>query len=622
MCGFAGWFDLRPGAPPPASDARRRALDLLAARGPDGEGEQVAADGSWGLLHRRLAIVDRDGGAQPMAGPRPGSWLAWNGELFDQDARRDGLRAAGRVLRTRSDTEVLAHTLDAHGDAALADLAGNQFALAWIAEHEGTPRLLLARDPAGEKPLFLARHGDRLLFASTLDAVRALGQMDVAIEPEALSLYLSWGFVPAPLTIFRGVSKLAAGECVAARRPETVRRWCPPPAPREPEESEGDAVDRLRGALALAARRRLESSDVPVGLMLSGGLDSLAVAAVLHDAAALRTFTVRASDPRYDESADAARSAAVLGVAHTVIDPPSDDPDAWRRVLLRFGEPFGSTSALAVDAVARAARDSGVTVVLTGDGGDEALGGYPRHVLLRRLASLPRLPRWMAPADGALLRRARRAATLLTQSPADRYAAMYEVFGDVRAQLTAGDDGGAARDRIRALWGRAAAGDLAAMLTVDRALELPDSHCVKLDVACMGNGVEPRSPWLDPDVVAMCDELPARWRIRGTRTKVALRELIRRELIRRELVRRELRPSAVREILGRRKRGFTTGFDSALAGTAVRDLLLGDALARVPGLDVTPVATLLEEHRAGRGNHRFRLGVLTGLALFADVHLR
>lgn len=612
MCGFAGWFDVAPGAgPPPSERRRRRALDLLAPRGPDDEGVWIAADGSAGLLHRRLAIVDRAGGAQPMAGPEPGQVLAWNGELFEAHARRAQLERAGHVFRTRSDTEVLAHLLasapqpEGRESGIPRVLAGEpgQWAFAWIEEEPR--RLVLGRDPRGEKPLYWAAQDGRLHFASTLDALLALCPRGFAADEAALSLYLSWGFVPAPRTVYAGVRKLPPGG---------VFEW--PPGPdaacrRGWTDAAAAAAPDLESALAAASRRRLEHSDEPVGLFLSGGLDSLAIATVLRDVPGLRTFTVRAADPRVDESEDAARVARALGVEHTVIDPPPSSPDAWRAVFLRHGEPFGSASALAVDAVARAAKEH-VRVVLTGDGGDEALGGYPRHVLLQRLARLPSLPGWAVPGEGARLRRVRRAARLLSLRPADRYAQMYEVFGEHRRALTPDDDGALARDEIRELWEDAPAGDLRAMLGVDRTLELPDSHCVKVDVQCMAHGVEARSPWLDADVVAACDALPPEKRLHRGRSKVALRELLRRRLP----------PDVARHALSRPKRGFTAGLDAALGSPAAEDLLFGGALERVPGLVPGAARPWLAEHRAGRGNHRFRLSVLLSLALFAEAHLR
>ena len=397
MCGLAGWFDVGPAAvDPPADAARRAALDSLAARGPDGEGAAIGAH--FGLLHRRLAIVDLAGGAQPMAGPRAGQWLAWNGEVFDHAARRAVLEGGGERFATRSDTEVLAHLLARHGAAALDPLRA-QFAIAWI---DGDS-LLLARDRAGEKPLYWRREGDRILFASTMDALHALAPFPREIDREALSLYLSWGFVPAPWTIFAGVRKLRAGEWMTARRDGRIESGRLAPAKRCDAISEADAVPALREALAEAARQRLESSDVPVGLFLSGGLDSLAVAAVLRDRASLRTFTVRSRDAATDETSDARRAAAALGVPHEVIDAPQGDPDAWREALVRYGEPFAAQSGIAIDLMARAARRH-VKVVLTGDGGDEGLGGYQRHLLLVRLAALPRIPRLPVASDGPFRR--------------------------------------------------------------------------------------------------------------------------------------------------------------------------------------------------------------------------
>lgn len=601
MCGLAGWFDVGPAAgAPPSEGARRAALAALAERGPDGEG--VSTGPGFGLLHRRLAIVDVAGGAQPMSGPRAGQRLAWNGELFDHAARRRALEASGETFATRSDTEVVARLLASGGADALTSLRA-QFAIAWI--DGGT--LLLARDRGGEKPLFWRRDGDRIVFASTIGALAALAPFPRDLDREALSLYLSWGFVPAPHTIYAGVRKLRAGEWLRATRDGRVETGRLGPVPRHEPVAEADAVPALRAALAEASRLRLESSDVPVGVFLSGGLDSIAVAAALRDVTSLRTFTVRSRDGATDETSDARRAAEALGVRHEIIDAPPADPGLWRRALLRHGEPFAAQSAVAIDLMAAAARPH-VKVVLTGDGGDEALGGYERHRMLLRIASLPQLPK-MPISPAGPFRRLVRAFEIASLAPSDRYAAMYEVFGAWRARVTPGDDGAAARELIRGEWRGAEARDVAAMLRVDRTFELPDSHCAKLDAACMGNGVEPRCPWLDANVQAVCDALPPRVRIRKRTTKFVLREMLRREF-----------PGPLgEELLSRPKRGFSSGFDEALRSETTRDLLLSGALERVGGVDVAAAHELWREHREGRGNHRFRLFVLTALALFAEA---
>lgn len=603
MCGFAGWFDLGPAAgPAPSAAARRAALDSLADRGPDGEG--VATAPHFGLLHRRLAVVDVKGGAQPMRGPRAGQWLAWNGELFDHAARRKALAAAGEDFVTRSDTEVVARLLAREGAETLPGLRA-QYALAWI---DGDA-LLLARDRCGEKPLFWRSEGDRVWFASTLDALAALAPFSRELDREAVSLYLSWGFVPAPRTIYAGVRKLAAGEWLRIERGGRLATGrVAPPAPLERLDDD-DCAPALQEALAEASRLRLASADVPVGVFLSGGLDSIAVAACLRGAKGVRAFTVRSRDRKSDESRDARRVAAALGIEHEVIEAPRAAPGAWRDAILRHGEPFAASSGVAIDGMARAAARH-VKVVLTGDGGDEALGGYDRHRILRGLAKLPRMPDIPIPKTGAL-RRVARAYELASLAPADRYAAMYEVFGRWRAQVTPGDDGAAARSLIRQTWGDAGAGDLAAMLRVDRTYELPDSHCVKLDVACMGNGVEPRSPWLDPGVQAVCDAMPRRMRTSGRETKRALRELLRAALP----------PSLAAEVVARKKKGFSTGFDDALRSEETRALLVSGALDRVGGIDARAADAIWRDHARGRGNHRFRLFVLVALALFAEAKL-
>ncbi len=611
MCGFVGWYATAQ-AEGPAPDRERlaRATALLAHRGPDGEGTWIAEDGSCGLGHRRLAVLDLAGGAQPMATPDARWHIAFNGEVFNYRELRADLEREGESFATASDTEVLLRLLARRGTRAVPALRG-QFAFAAYDAKERV--LLLARDRLGEKPLFTAMRGGRLYFASTLDALRAIGDLPREPDPEALSLYLSFSYVPAPWTAWRAARALPAGHLLlgTARGTWAPEMWWFPPAPGTFRGSFEDAAEALRTALREATRRRL-LADVPVGAFLSGGLDSTAVvAAAVAVAGRVRTFTVRHPDPRYDESGEAAALARHLGTDHETLDAVLPGPEDLRRLLLGFGQPFGDSSVPVTAGIAAAARRR-VTVALTGDGGDEVLGGYHRHAYLGMLDRVPS-------GTAALLRRVapgrlRRALDLAAMPEARRYYEFYECFnggarealllpgfaarhGDLPAQWLAGIyDGSGGMDPVDR------------MLRTDLRTHLPDFMNVKVDVSTMAHGLEARSPFQEPEVVDLGLSLPSSYKVAGFRGKRVLRAAVERDV-----------PAG---LLPRRKRGFASPVEEALRGPLLEEArrLLAPrgplAALEVVRPEVPP--RLLEEHLAGRAHHRIRVWVLLALAAWAE----
>src|SRR6266571_4060149 len=355
-------------------------------RRPEGPGSPVV-----GLGHRRLKVIDLSGAAaQPMRGSG-GGWLIYNGELYNAEELRRELRGRGVRFRSRSDTEVVLEALGAWGAAALLRFNG-MFGLAYW--QPNAPRLILARDRFGEKPLYYARTRGFLVFASEIGALVRHGDLPLSVDPEAVELYLTFGFIPAPWTIYREVRKLPHASYLEARpgqEPAVTRyyrleeRLGAPPPPR-PEEA-------VREALDAAVRRRLEA-DVPLGSFLSGGLDSTAIVALMRRArvAPPRTYSMSIPDLGYfDESRRVRRTVAILGTLHreVAVDPArlqSEIPF----LLDRLDEPFADSSALASSVIARETRRD-LTVALSGDGGDEVFGGYrvyralAAHGLLRAL---------------------------------------------------------------------------------------------------------------------------------------------------------------------------------------------------------------------------------------------
>ncbi len=612
MCGIVGWYATESAhGPPPSRERLRRATALLAHRGPDGEGLWLSPDGVCGLGHRRLAVLDPEGGAQPMATP-DGRWhVSFNGEIFNYlDLRRE-MEASGEAFRTRSDTEALLRLVARRGPAAPDRLRG-PFAFAAYDVEERT--LLLARDATGEKPLFTAEHRGRLYFASTLDALLEVGDLPRDIDPEALSLYLAFSYVPAPWTIYRVARKLAAGHLRRATpgdpgRPEAW--WKLRPAGTFGGRFE-DAVEALRAGLTAATRRRL-LADVPVGLFLSGGLDSAVVAAAVAEAApGTMAFTVRHPDPALDESRAAAAIARHLGLPHEILDAVPPGPESLRAVLSEYGEPFGDASAAVTSAVARAAAGR-VKVALTGDGGDEILGGYHRHVYLSLVDSLPR---GLATAARAVLpgRKIRRALALAALPEAHRYNEMYDCFGSAgRERLLRPAfrqrHGDLPREWLSALYADTGGIDAVdRMLRTDVLTHLPDFMNVKVDVATMAAGLEARSPFQEREILEFGLSLPSWFKVRGLTGKRILRAVLARSL--------------PRPLVARKKMGFAAPVDAALRGPlrgeAERLLAPGGPLAALDAVEPEYPPALLREYAEGGVRHRLRVWVLLALASWVE----
>lgn len=608
MCGIAG-YQVPDGVSIPGEEALARALDRLRHRGPDGEGIWLSPDRRVGLAHARLAVIDIDGGVQPMVDPDTGAVVAVNGEIYNFRDLTAEFAAAGRPPRTKSDTEALLAGFSRQGASILPRLRG-MFAIAAFDPREG--RLHLARDRLGQKPLFFTHlPGGGLAFASELPALLALTGQIVEPDDFALSLFLSLGYFPAPFTAYRGVRKLPAGHQLVFGETEPSAWWRrPAPGPRP--KSIPDTVAMLREHIREAVSVRLVA-DVPVGAFLSGGLDSATVVAFMAQASAepIRTFTVESPHPEYDESATAEEVARRFGTKHRRIRITPPEVEEIPRFLSRFGEPFGDSSVLATALVSRAAREH-VTVALTGDGGDEAFGGYDRYSILGRLDRIPRAAARLL--SHTLSGRPRRALDLAGMEPFRRYVEFYESFnGGVRDELLSPRLAAAHRDStehwLRDLYLGFPGRELDRMLAVDQATWLPDDLNHKVDMASMSVALECRSPFQDHLLAEACARIPADLHVRGRTKKALLREAVG-----------DLLPKSV---LAGRKMGFAApvehwfkgdlqGFlGSRLRGAAFRDLDLVRAEA------VEAVIASLGTGRA-TGKPRIQVFILLALAIWAE----
>jgi asparagine synthase (glutamine-hydrolysing) len=513
-----------------SSDERtvQRMLDAMAPRGPDDSG--IYHDSQVTLGCCRLAIVGVEGGRQPMTTPDGRYTIVYNGECYELRQLREQLRAVGVQFRTGSDTEVVLHAFARLGPAALDRLNG-MFAMAiWDRQRR---QLFLARDRFGIKPLYYATLKDRLVFASTLDALAARGDVSTELDPQAVNLLLATRFIPAPLTIYRQAKKLPAGHCAVARAGyfQQSAWWdLPLQGPATRPTSLRNSVDRVDELLRRATLACLES-ERPLGLCLSGGIDSGLLASYLPRGSA-RTFSLGLPTPDYDESDAAFRTAAHLGLHHTRVPCAHDVDGLLQRVVNHLDEPLADSSSLAMLALAEGLRDA-VTVVLSGSGGDELFGGYRRHAAIlmsRRLGHLPGSLNVMRVLSGrsgnqrgtALHRFAGAAAT----DPLDCFLRwIAPTSPDIGLQLrsspaVAWDAAEQTRELFRAHYDRAAHLPLVNRLSyLELKTVLVDDYLVKEDRMTMGCSLEGRFPMLDHRLAELAFALPPRYKLRWLQTK-------------------------------------------------------------------------------------------------------
>ncbi len=626
MCGIAGYvaLDVRR---PLDTDAVAGMLRRVAHRGPDDEG--TFTDTGIVLGHRRLSVIDVTGGHQPLFGARDTTAIVCNGEVYNYRELRSELEAQGHRFRTASDTEVAAHAYDAWGDAFLDRLDG-MFALAlWDGKRR---RLLLARDRMGEKPLYWTVAGGLLLFASELSALLAHPAVEPEIDARALSAYLGLEYVPAPATMIRGVHKLEPATLLSLENGAVTQRsyWRLDPRVKDAPASYAEGVAELRGRLEKAVRSRLVS-DVPLGVFLSGGIDSSTVAALAARAGALETFAIGFDEPSFDESGWAREVARRIGSNHHEhVVRAADMPDLVPRLGALLDEPIGDASILPTTVLSTFARKH-VTVALGGDGGDELFAGYYMHQG-QRVAGLARaLPgvvrRGMAAAAARLPVSHRnfsfgfRLQTYLRGAahapPLNHVLWMSSFAGEEQQRLLTADAwqaAGAGSGIFAAAhdaWARSAGAPLLARVThLDALTYLPNDILTKVDRASMSVALEVRAPFLARDVVEFAFNVPDAWRMRGLTGKRMLRDAVR-----------DLLPPGV---LRRAKKGFgmpvAAWINGALA-PLVDEVLSVDRLRAAGLFRPAEVRRWITEHRAGRADHRKRIWTLLVFELWRAHHL-
>lgn len=627
MCGIVGVLDPRRRRDEPELAALVAAMaDRMVARGPDGAGTWVEPATGIAFGHRRLSILDlSEAGAQPMISA-DGRWvLTYNGEIYDHVELGRRLDRAGVQRRGHSDSEMLVEAVARWGlDATLEHIDGMWAFALW---DRADRQLHLVRDRMGEKPLFVAttRSGE-VVFASSLDAIRAHPSFDPTLDLDALALYFRHKYVPAPHSIYRAASKVPAGAIVAidatgARR-EPRQYWTlpsPTDAGRLFAGSAQHAVDELDALLRRSVRERMVA-DVPVGAFLSGGIDSSAVvaAAQAESSGPVRTFTIGSDDPAYDEAEPARRVASLLGTEHTELRVSGTDAlGVVDRLPVIYDEPFADSSQIPARLVSELARTS-VTVALTGDGGDELFGGYDRYRwaprIWNRVRRVPLGGRRIV-ANGArrvpagwwdrsvLVVPERRRPRQLGVKAAKAVAVLdaptsQEVFRRLCThwpepeRLVIGACEPPTRHSDPSGW---SPGPFAAeMAAVDTVTYLPDDILAKVDRAAMSVSLEGRVPLLARSIVEFSASLPWEWKVRDGTSKWLLRQLVAR--------------SVPNELIDRPKAGFGVPIASWLRGplrTWAEDLILDPGLDGL--LDPALRRAAWREHQAGTINHAYRL---------------
>jgi len=549
MCGLFGWRGT------PDLELCRRLRDRMAHRGPDGAGEWADDSAGLWLGHRRLAIVDLSpAGAQPMLSAS-GRWvMVYNGEVYNKDDLRDEAEGTGIAFRGHSDTEAMLAAIDLHGVAGAVRRFVGMFAFAvWDRERR---ELWLARDRLGIKPMYWATANGQFAFASELDALRALPWVDGTLDRNALAGYFRHLAVPAPGSIIQGAKKLEPGNllCWDGRTARIERYWSVAQAVGAARPFAGsfeDAVDALDARLTEAVKLRL-MADVPLGAFLSGGIDSSLVTALMAKTAGRKvdSYTIGFDEPSHDESPHARAVAAHLGTRHHEERLTSDAVQALAAQSAAFhDEPFADGSSLPTYLLSRFARRE-VTVALSGDGGDELFGGYPRYFWADRILKWRRrlTPAGATAAAGALgavpeavwdkgvaaltggrfggsgglSARVQRLAGYLRHDPAALHETMTAAWADPAALVGVESDH-RPPEHAGMGWGRG-------MMATDQADHLPNDLLTKLDRASMAVSLEARVPLLDHRVVEFAWTLPDRFLFaaRGDRGKLILRAVLRR----------------------------------------------------------------------------------------------
>lgn len=616
MCGICGQYNF--GKPTPVIPAViERMTRTMVHRGPDDEG--FFFSGPLGLGFRRLSIIDIEGGHQPMSDLEKSVWIVFNGEIYNFKQLRDELERHGHIFRTRSDTEVIIHGYKQWGEDVFNHFHGMFGVAIWDVNRK---KLLIARDPMGIKLVYYSLDRGTLSFGSEIRAVRAATPGNVDIDPVSLNLFLRYRYTPSPLTLHKGVKKLAPGTMLVVENGEfRLSRWYNyRPEPLDSRTSEQEAREELLRLYRNAIKRHL-ISDVPVGLLLSGGVDSGLILGLMKEFGdSWPTYTVGyGADFVDDELVDASRTASILSVPNYPVQLDQDMfEDALPKIVSFLEEPIASSSIVPMYFVCERARRD-VKVALIGQGPDELFGGYTRHLGIRYGEYWRKCPGWIKKVLNSLIDAMPRnealkrgSYSLDIQDRMKRYQAAFSILSGVNIDslfvdgLLPENPG----DRILECWSdfeelMRHTDELGGFQFVEVRSSLPDELLMYSDKLSMAHGLEVRVPYLDRQVVEFAERLPARMKIRYGATKWLHRQLCRSYL--------------PREIIRRKKRGFGVNVVDKWFGETLDKKMLAllgdDGSMMYQYLKKEKVRSLINEHKAGvKDNHK----ILFSLVVFEE----
>jgi asparagine synthase (glutamine-hydrolysing) len=627
MCGITGWANLDSQTPPPdgARELLHSMCERMVHRGPDSEGLLVTSGVALGM--RRLAIIDLVTGEQPTFNEDKSVAVILNGEIYNYRELRQDLERRGHSFRSQSDTEVLPHLYEEYADEMVQHLNG-MFAFAlWDSKRR---RLLLARDRFGEKPLYWCVFDNTLLFASEPKVLLAHPAVKSSLNLQALRQYLSFDYVPAPLTIYQDISKLPAAHTLTLEdgKIETRSYWRLSYKTTQPPPTETEAAEHLRELLADSVRMRLVS-DVPLGVLLSGGIDSSTIAALAVQASseAVKTFSISFAESSFDESWYARAVAKFLGTDHheerlsaNLAANLVGEIGSW------MDEPFSDPSLVPTYLLSRFTRKH-VTVALGGDGGDELFAGYPMYRGHRWAENYSKVPRALRtrviePLVGLLPVKTKnlsfdyKATRFIAGTKYDRVARHHVWFGSfnpdeqkelLTPEVLRSSDGDIYRE-AQLMLDRCDSTDVVEqMQSLDTQLYLAEDILTKVDRASMAVSLEVRAPFLDPRVAEFAASLPANYKLRGRRTKYILKRAIA-----------DFLPPFVTR---RGKKGFGVPVAEWLKGKLrplARDLLSPERVRKAGVFNPEYVTRLQDEHERGVANHRKLLWTLLMFELWHE----
>ncbi len=619
MCGIAGFINPQKNASPEALEQTgAKMAQALSHRGPDHQGVWVDAGQGIALAHRRLSIIDLSEDAhQPMISADGRYVMVFNGEIYNFKDLRKTLEQGGKTFKTDSDTEVLLEALASLGvQKTLSEISG-MFAFALWDRSEKT--LTMAVDPVGKKPIYYGFVGKNFVFGSELKALLTLPEFKRDINPDIISTYTRFGYIPAPHSIFKSIHKMSPGSYLTLDESALTSKKLAAPvayfsaerlvnAPKSGFANDADAIEFMRGKLQTAIKNRL-ISDVPLGAFLSGGIDSSLIVAMMqeHSSKPVQTFSVGFAESGFDESEYAAKIAAQLGTQHTAFHvTPQEAREIIPQLPDIYDEPFADMSQIPTWHICRLARKH-VTVALSGDGGDEFFGGYSRYFLTMKADSVPYPLRSLLGKVLGFTPPARLKAigtALQEKNFAKLYAHTLAATAQPQTYLSEDYQHSADLKVIEA------ASKWEAMMLSDIETYLPGDILTKVDRASMSHGLEVRCPLLDKDVISAALSLPLDYKIREGKGKWLLREILAGYID--------------RAMFERPKMGFGVPMAAWLRGPLKEwagDVLATSELQKYGIFDAKAVETAWHDHLSGRADNHYLLYHIITMQAWAQRYL-